>query len=103
MTSKVQFMLGDYVSGILYLFGGVVFVPEILPFWGQAISNALPITHFLDSVRFAFLRQGSFDIQTTLVNLLVTMVATIIVGAGVFRIAIYKARRDGLIDKKEEY
>ncbi|MGB9135166.1 MAG: hypothetical protein WCC63_06255, partial [Candidatus Bathyarchaeia archaeon] len=31
MTSKVQFMLSEYVSGILYLFGGVVFVPEILP------------------------------------------------------------------------
>ena len=33
MTSKVQFMLTDYVSGILYLFGGVVFLPSILPSW----------------------------------------------------------------------
>jgi hypothetical protein len=31
------------------------------------------------------------------------MVATIILGVIVFRIAEYKARRDGLIDKKEEY
>jgi hypothetical protein len=31
------------------------------------------------------------------------MIATVIVGAGIFRIAEYKARRDGLIDKKEEY
>ncbi|MGB9135400.1 MAG: hypothetical protein WCC63_07475, partial [Candidatus Bathyarchaeia archaeon] len=66
-------------------------------------SNALPITYFLGSVRFSFLHQGSLDIQTTLLSLLVTMIATIIVGAGVFRIAEYKARRDGLIDKKEEY
>jgi ABC-2 type transport system permease protein len=104
MTSKVQFMLSEYVSGILYLFGGVVFVPEILPSWGQAVSNALPITYFLGSVRFSFLHQGgSHDIQTTLLSLVVTMTATIIVGAGIFRIAEYKARRDGLIDKKEEY
>lgn len=103
MTSKVQFMLSDYVSGILYLFGGVVFVPAVLPSWGQAISNALPITYFLDSVRYSFLHQASFDVQTTMLNLFVTMVATIMVGVGVFRVAEYKARRDGLIDKKEEY
>jgi len=103
MTSKVQFMLTEYVSGILYLFGGVVFVPQILPPWGQIISNALPITYFLNSIRFSILHQGSLDVQTNFLYLVITMIATLIVGACVFRVAMYKARRDGLIDKKEEY
>lgn len=103
MTSKVQFMLNEYVTGILYLFGGVVFFPEFLPDWGQAISNGLPITYFLRSVRYAFLPVAGVSVGADLVDLVVTMVATIAVGIGVFRIAMYKARRDGLIDKKEEY
>lgn len=103
MTSKVQFMLNEYVSGILYLFGGVVFLPEILPPWGQHISNAMPITYFLRIVRFSFLHQGSFDVQTNLLYLVATIIITILVGLAVFKVAMFKARRDGLIDKKEEY
>lgn len=103
VTSKVQFMLTEYVSGILYLFGGVVFLPSILPEWGQAISGALPITYFLRIVRASILHQTEYSVQTDLLYLVVTMVATIILGWLVFRVAMYKARRDGLIDKKEEY
>jgi ABC-2 type transport system permease protein len=103
MTSKVQFVLTEYVSGILYLFGGVVFMPEILPSWGQAISNALPITYFLRSIRFSILHQATSPIQTDLLYLTLTMIATVIIGLAVFRVAEYKARKDGLIDRKEEY
>ncbi len=105
MTSKVQFMLPEYVSGILYLFGGVVFLPELLPWWGQHISNALPITHFLRIVRFSFLwrEQTSFDVQTNLLYLSVTTIFTVLIGLAFFRFAMFRARRDGLIDKKEEY
>jgi ABC-2 type transport system permease protein len=103
MTSKVQFMLTEYVSGILYLFGGVVFTPSILPSWGQVISNALPITYFLNTIRFSIVHQGTLDVQTNLLFLVVTLIASIIVGVGVFKLALYIARRDGLIDKKEEY
>ena len=103
MTSKVQFMLTDYVSGILYLFGGVVFLPSILPSWGQHISNALPVTYFLNVVRFSLLHQAGFDLQMNLLYLAVTMIATVLLGMAVFKVAMFKARRDGLIDKKEEY
>jgi ABC-type multidrug transport system permease subunit len=78
-------------------------MPEILPSWGQTVSNALPITYFLRSVRFSILHQATSPIQTDLLYLVLTMVATMIIGFAVFRIAEYKARRDGLIDKKEEY
>jgi ABC-2 type transport system permease protein len=103
MTSKVQFTLPEYVSGILYLFGGVVFLPEILPSWGQHISNALPVTYFLNIVRFSFLHQANLDIQMNLLFLVLTVVTTVLVGLAVFKVAMFKARRDGLIDKKEEY
>ena len=103
MTSKVQFVLSEYVSGILYLFGGVIFMPQILPSWGQAISNALPITYFLRIVRYSILGQSGFAVQTDLLYLVLTMSATIMIGLGFFKVAMYKARRDGLIDKKEEY
>lgn len=103
MTSKVQFMLSEYVSGILYLFGGVIFMPQILPSWGQAISNALPITYFLRIVRYSILGQSGFAVQMDLLYLVLTMFATIMIGLGFFKVAMYKARRDGLIDKKEEY
>jgi len=103
MTSKVQFMLSEYVSGILYLFGGVIFMPQILPVWGQAISSALPITYFLRIMRYSVLPQPGFSVQSDLLYLILTMFATIMVGFAVFKFAMYMARRDGLIDKKEEY
>jgi ABC-2 type transport system permease protein len=103
MTSKVQFMLSDYVSGILYLFGGVVFLPQVLPSWGQAVSSVLPITYFLKNVRSSFLQQAPATVQTDLLYLIVTMIGTIIVGFLIFRFAEYRARKEGLIDRKEEY
>lgn len=103
VTSRVQFMLTDYVSGILNLFGGVVFTPTILPAWGQTISNALPITYFLNIIRYSILHQSPLDIQTNLINLILTMIATSIAGFLVFRISLHKARRDGLLNNKEEY
>jgi len=103
MTAKVQFLLSDYVSGILYLFGGVVFLPSVLPAWGQAVSQVLPITYFLRSIRSAFLNQTPSTVGVDLLYLVITMIATVVVGLIFFKMAMYRARRDGLIDKKEEY
>jgi hypothetical protein len=49
------------------------------------------------------LGQSGFAVQTDLLYLVLTMFATIMIGLGFFKVAMYKARRDGLIDKKEEY
>jgi ABC-2 type transport system permease protein len=103
MTSRVQFMLSEYVSGILYLFGGVVFSPTVLPYWAQAISTGLPITYFLRSIRSSILHQTTAAVTPDLFYLIVTVVATVILGMLVFRAAMYWARKEGLIDKKEEY
>jgi len=103
LTSRIQFALPDYVSGIFYLLGGVVFPPEILPSWAQSISNALPVTYFLRAVRSSFLAQAYGSFSVDLLYLALTTVVTAFVGAVVFKAAEYKARRDGLIDRKEEY
>jgi ABC-type polysaccharide/polyol phosphate export permease len=103
LTSRVQFMLNEYVSGILYLFGGVIFLPQVLPGWGQAISSALPITYFLKTVRFSIPGYSSTPVGTDLLYLVTTMIVTIVVGVFSFRVVEHKARQDGLIDKKEEY
>jgi len=103
MTSKVQFMLTEYVSGILYLFCGVVFKPEILPSWGQVLSSVLPVTYFLKVIRFAVLGQTSSSLQMDLLYLVLTTAATVVVGIGVFKFSMHEARRKGLIDRKEEY
>jgi len=75
----------------------------VLPSWGQAFSRILPITYFLRTVRSSFLQQASALVQTDLLNLILTMVGTMIVGFLIFRFAEHKARKDGLIDRKEEY
>jgi hypothetical protein len=49
------------------------------------------------------LPQPGFSVQSDLLSLILTMFATIMVGFAVFKFAMYMARRDGLIDKKEEY
>jgi hypothetical protein len=51
----------------------------------------------------SFLPEPGFDVQLNLLYLAMTMVATLFLGVLVFKAAMYKARRDGLIDKKEEY
>jgi ABC-2 type transport system permease protein len=103
LTSKVQFTLNEYVSGILYLFGGVIFSPQVLPVWGQTISSALPITYFLRMIRFSILQQSPTSVQTDLLYLVITVTATMIIGIVSFRIVEHEARKEGLIDKKEEY
>ncbi len=103
MTSRIQFVMADYVSGIFYLFGGVVFMPEILPSWAQAISSALPITYFLKTVRFSVLHSTAETFNADLLYLTLTTIITVLIGIIVFRGAEYKARKDGLIDRKEEY
>ena len=88
-------MLNEYVSGILYLFGGVIFMPEVLPVWGQTISNGLPITYFLRAIIFSILQQSPTPIQTDLLYLVITMIATMIIGIVSFRLVAHKARKDG--------
>lgn len=102
VSHRMEFILGESVTGIFFLLGGVIFPPTALPEWVQPISTVLPITYFLEAVRI------SFEVETgpyllNLAYLTLATAATVIAGVLVFRAAEYRARQLGLFDRKSEY
>ncbi|HEX4921476.1 MAG TPA: ABC transporter permease [Candidatus Bathyarchaeia archaeon] len=103
VSHRTEFILGDSVSGIFFLLGGVLFSVGILPFQIQYISNVLPITYFLLAVRGSFGIQGTGDYLTNLAYLAVTTVGSLVLGLFVFRLAVHRAKKLGLFDRKSEF
>lgn len=103
VSSKLQFTLDEYVSGIFFLLGGVIFPPEILPKWVQPISYALPVTYFIRAIRSSLIFESSETLSNDLTYLLISAIAVAIFGILVFRRAERRAKRLGLIDRKAEY
>lgn len=103
VANRMEFILGDSVSGIFFLLGGVIFPISLLPAPVRAISNLLPVTYFLDTVResFGLLPTGNYASDLSL--LAITTFAALILGIFVFRGAEQRARRLGLFDRKSEY
>ncbi|MBO0887932.1 ABC transporter permease [Candidatus Bathyarchaeota archaeon] len=102
VSNRMEFILGDSVSGIFFLLGGVLFPVTLLPTWVQPISNALPITYFLSAVRESFgLSAGNYSYY--ILWLAFTTLITLTVGVIVFRLAERRAKRLGLFDRKSEY
>ena len=54
VSNRMEFVLGDSVSGVFFLLGGVIFPISLLPGPVQYVSNVLPVTYFLDTVRESF-------------------------------------------------
>ena len=54
VSNRMEFILGDSVSGVFFLLGGVIFPINFLPAPVQYVSNVLPVTYFLDTVRESF-------------------------------------------------
>src|SRR2546422_4210372 len=54
VSNRMEFILGDSVSGTFFLLGGVIFPITSLPSQIQLISNVLPITFFLNAIRESF-------------------------------------------------
>ena len=102
VSNRVQFLIGDAISGIFFLLGGVVFPASKLPAYLQPIANALPITYFLNTVRESFgLISGQY--LSDLAYLALTTAGTVIIGLIVFRFGEERARKLGLFDRKSEY
>ena len=102
ISNRMEFILGDSVSGIFFLLGGVLFSVSLLPSWVQPISNGLPITYFLNTVRESFgLSNGNYPIDLAFFAL--TTLGAIVLGITVFRLAEGRAKRLGLFDRKSEY
>src|SRR5207247_7391879 len=54
VSNRMEFILGDSVSGVFFLLGGVIFSISLLPAPVQYVSNVLPVTYFLNTVRESF-------------------------------------------------
>jgi len=85
-------------TGIIMIFSGIYYPVSILPVPMQAISNAIPVSHSLASLR-ASLGFG----QSLAVNSLVTGAALSLVylaiGAWIFRLGLKRGRTSGMITK----
>src|SRR5881628_680139 len=103
VSNRMEFILGDSVSGIFFLLGGVIFPIALLPGPVQPISNVLPITFLLNTVRESFGLLPTGDYMTDLAYLALTTLVTLIVGIAVFRLAEQRAKKLGLFDRKSEY
>ncbi len=103
VSNRMEFILGDSVSGIFFLLGGVIFPVAGLPALIQPISKVLPITYFLNTVRESFGLLPTGQYLSDLGFLALTTVATVALGIGVFRLAEQRAKKLGLFDRKSEY
>src|SRR3989440_5069145 len=103
VSNRMEFILGDSVSGIFFLLGGVIFPIALLPSYVQPISNVLPITYLLNAVRESFGLLPTASYMSDLAYLALTTLVTLIIGIAVFRVAEQRAKKLGLFDRKSEY
>ncbi len=103
VSNRTEFILGDAVSGVFFLLGGVIFPTAALPTWIQPVSKVLPITYFLDGVRASFGLPLTGQYLSDLGFLFVTTIVTLALGIGLFRLAEQRAKKLGLFDRKSEY
>src|SRR5438552_1559839 len=103
VSNRMEFILGDSVSGVFFLLGGVIFSISLLPAPVQYVSNVLPVTYFLDTVRESFGLPTPGNYMSNLAILGLTTLAALILGISVFRLAERRAKRLGLFDRKSEY
>ncbi len=103
VSNRMEFILGDSVSGIFFLLGGVIFPIALLPSYVQPISNVLPITYLLNAVRESFGLLPTASYMSDLAYLALTTLVTLIIGITVFRLAEQRAKKLGLFDRKSEY
>src|SRR3989454_1624792 len=103
VSNRMEFILGDSVSGTFFLLGGVIFPITSLPLQIQLISNLLPITYLLNAVRESFGLIPTASYMSDLAYLALTTLVTMIIGITVFRLAEQRAKKLGLFDRKSEY
>jgi len=103
VSPRLHMNLSEYVSGIFFLFGDVIFPPTTLPYPLYLVSYALPVTYYTGAVRASIIN-GSWDtVVSNLQMLLLTAILTTVVGSIVFAAAEKRAKRLGVIDRKSEY
>ncbi|MFQ5968178.1 MAG: ABC transporter permease [Acidimicrobiia bacterium] len=105
-VARHPFGVGEGTIGVLYLLSGAIFPPSLLPSFIQPISYALPLTYWLEAVRQAMLpgyETSAIGISDPWAPLVITTVAWLIAGAGIFWFYNYRARSEGRYDRTTEY
>ena len=105
-VARHPFGVGEGTIGVLYLLSGAIFPPSLLPSFIQPISYALPLTYWLETVRQSMLpayQESAIGIADPWLPLIITTVAWLIAGAGIFRFYNYRARSEGRYDRTTEY
>jgi ABC-2 type transport system permease protein len=78
------------------LLGGVYFPTKILPDWMKSVSDWIPMTHALESLRSTLLANAGFEqVAPHLIYLGVFTLAIWLIGVLAFRIALKQTQEDG--------
>ena len=103
LSTRLQFTLSEYVSGIFFLLGDVIFPPSMLPSPLNLLASSLPITYYIRAVRASVL-PGTWDtILPNIVMLLLLAIIITIVGLLGFGASEKRAKHLGILDRKSEY
>jgi len=110
LTAKHTHGLAEGIPGIFYVFCGVLFPLSVLPVWGQAVGQAIPLTYWFDITRR--LLSPTIGVDTTLVGYsdLTILLLLAISSVGFFGLSLlifktgeYFARKAGKIDMTTSY
>ncbi len=103
VSFRLQWTLSEYVTGIFFLLGGVVFPISLLPVWLREFAQVLPITYFLQAARASVAGASFAEFWNDFLLLSITTVGTTLIAIVVYRYAEHRARSLGLLDRKSEY
>jgi hypothetical protein len=102
-ASKFEWSLPGYVAGLLMVFSGALFTPNILPWPISAGAIALPYTQFISAARDAIapsLLNPASAYSGAILECVAGGVVLLLVSLAVYFAAEKKARRDGVIDRR---
>ena len=112
LTAKHGYGINEGVAGIFYLFCGAIFPLTVLPDWGRAVGQVIPITYWLEITRRAMLPDsgisnisglGDFSNIQILSFLLLSAGIFLVLSIGIFKYADYLARKKGKLDMSTSY
>lgn len=110
LTAKHTHGLAEGIPGLFYVFCGVLFPLSVLPSWGRAIGQGIPLTYWFDITRR--LLAPSLGVDSTLVGyddltilllLLLSSIAFFVLSVLIFKTGEYFARKAGKIDMTTSY
>ena len=109
ITARHNFYIGEAMAGALYLMCGAVFPIDVLPRSLQFLSQALPLTYWLEALRRALFGAGTGGLLSSLTDqMLLLIVGGSMVLLAVISVVFYRwaenwARKRGLIDMQSMY